>query len=56
MLTGFTRLRLVSDDRRPTRLVLRRGDSGAGSQTFSLGRQFSLTGLESDRLHPGSAR
>jgi hypothetical protein len=47
MLAAFTRLRLVSDGRRPTMLVLRRGVSGDAQVKPSFGvGQFSLTVIE----------
>jgi hypothetical protein len=47
MLTAFTRLRLVSDSRRPTMLVLRRRRSGDVQVTPSFGvGSFSLTEIE----------
>lgn len=47
MLTAFTRLRLVSDGRRPTMLVRRRGVSGDTQikLPFRVG-SFSLTAIE----------
>ena len=46
MLTAFTRLRLVSDGRRPTMLLVRRGVLVTVKSHLPLVPQFSLTEIE----------